>query len=196
MAITIVSTPGAVNANSYVEVAEADAYFEARLALDPAWDDADSKEALLVMATRLIDAWFRGTRTYVPASGGVAAHYRIGRHWLGTIASTTQRLLWPRTGLLHDNGAAILASEIPWELKDAVSELAGQLGLGDRSLDNDVAAQGITSVRAGSVAVTFRDGFIAGSAGLPQAVIDLIPPSWYTEETIESAASFEFEVFP
>lgn len=190
MALTLVSTPGAANANSYEEVTDADAYFEARVALDPAWDEADSKEALLVMATRVIDAAFRGQRTLVP---GKDSYYRIGRKWLGATASSTQRLAWPRIGLYHDNGAAIAADEIPWELKEAVAEMAGQLGGTDRTLDNDVAVQGITSVKAGSVAVTFRDGAILAQT-LPQAVVDLIPPSWYTEEVDELTQQADFAV--
>lgn len=191
MALVLVSTPAAANANSYEEVAEADAYFEARLPLDPPWDDADSKEVLLVMGTRTLDAAFRGQRILVPARGGVGAYWKVGRKWAGLPATSMQRLAWPRTGLSHENGAAILDTEIPWELKDALSELSGQLGLGDRTLDSDVIVQGITSVKAGSVAVSFRDGAIF-PATLPQAVIDLIPTSWYTEEQDEPTSPFDF----
>lgn len=193
MAIVIVSTPAAANANSYEEVSEADAYFEARVALDPAWEDAESKEALLVQGTRLLDAMFRGSRILVTPQGGIAPYYLVRRRWTGVPSTTTQRLAWPRIGMLDQNGNAIGTNIIPQDLKDALSELAGQLGLGDRTLDNDVAVQGITSVRAGSVAVTFRDGYI-DMRFLPQAVIDLIPPSWYTEEQIEGAYGFDFEV--
>lgn len=193
MAVTIVSTPSAANANSYEEVAEASAYFEARVALDPAWDDADNKEALLVMGTRVLDAAFRGYKTFVPAMGSIAAFYRIGRKWTGLPSTTVQRLAWPRTGMFDQNGNAIAVDAIPQDLKDALSELAGQLGLTDRTLDNQVAVQGITSVKAGSVSVSFKDGYIA-SAVLPQAVIDLIPPSWYTEEILEGAMQFDFGV--
>lgn len=195
MAPVLIATPAAVDANSYETSAEADAYFESRLPLVPPWDESDTKEIQLVMGTRLLDALFRGSRTLVPAQGALAAFYRIGRKWAGLPATATQRLAWPRTGLFHGNGTAVGANEIPWELKDALSELAGQLGMVDRTLDFQVATQGITSVKAGAVAVTFRDGYIA-SATLPQAVIDLIPPDWYTEEIVEGTQAFDIEVMP
>lgn len=192
--MAIDATVGGAAANSYETVAEADAYFASRLPLNPPWDDADSKEALLIMATRLLDAMFRGTKTLVAQCGQCDAFYRIGRKWTGAPATTTQRLAWPRTGMYDQNGNAIPSNVIPQDLKDAESELAGQLNVSDRTLDNDVSVQGITSVKAGSVAVTFRDGYIA-TFTLPQAVIDLLIASWYTEETIESAVNtFDFEV--
>lgn len=189
MPLVIVSTPGAANANSYQEVSEIDAYFEGRASLDPAWGDAvDSKEALAVMGTRLLDASMRGVKLLVTGEG---SYYRIGRKWNGSPASSTQRLAFPRTGLYHENGAAVAADEIPWELKEAHAELAGQLGVSDRTLDNDAAVQGITSVKAGSVSVSFKDGAILPQT-LPQAVIDLIPPAWYTEEVDEPSRRVDF----
>ncbi len=192
MALTIVSTPGAANANSYQEVAEADAYFEARLPLDPPWEDADSKELLLIMGTRVLDAMFRGGRVLVQ---GDKPYYVVRRAWAGVPASSTQRLAFPRIGLKHDNGTDVASNEIPWELKEAHAELSGQLGLGDRTLDSDVSVQGITSVSAGSVSVSFRDGYIDPRV-IPDAVINLIPPSWYTEELIEQTSGFDFQVYP
>lgn len=195
MAITIVSTPGASNANSYLEVSEADTYFEGRVALDPAWGDTDNdqKIAQLVMATRLLDSLLRGQKTLVRPMNGQDAYYVIGRKWTGAPATTTQKLAWPRSGMYDQNGNAIAETVIPDALKDATAEFAGQLGISDRSLDYDVAVQGITSVKAGSVAVTFRDGHIA-TFTLPQAVIDLLVPSWYTEELDEGVSPFMFDV--
>lgn len=194
MAPTINATSGSSTANSYATVLEADAYFESRSALPTAWGDSESsKEALLVMATRLLDAMFRGTRILVQASGGIPAHYLVRRKWTGLPATTIQRLAWPRSGMYDQNGNAIGETIIPQDLKDALSELAGQLGIADRTLDNDVAIQGITSVRAGSVAVSFRDGTILSQV-IPEAVLNLIPPSWYTEELEEGVSPFDLEV--
>lgn len=196
MALTLVSTPGAANANSYEEIAEADAYFEARLPLVPPWDESGTKDIQLVMATRLIDAMFRGGRVYVQKIGDKPGYYLVRRAWNGLPSTTTQRLAFPRTGLFHENGAVVEADEIPWELKEAVAEFAGQLGVGDRTLDSDVNVQGITSVRAGSVSVTFKDGYIDPRV-VPDAVINLIPPSWYTEEQeIPAGPGFDFEAMP
>ena len=192
---TIVATAGATNANSYVTLVEAAAYFDARLPLSTPWDDNDNKEASLIMATRLLDAFFRGNRVLASAVGSVAAFYRIGPTWLGTPTSTTQRLAWPRSGLLTQNGATLDSTTIPQEIKDATCELAGQLVVKDTTLDNAAAALGITDVKAGSVSVSFRDGVILGKP-LPDAVLLLIPSDWYTEEQITSAFGFDFEVIP
>lgn len=191
---TIISTPGATNANSYESVVEADAYFDSRLPLVPPWDEAESKEVLLTMGTRVLDSMFRGGKVLVPAHGQIDAYYVIRRSWTGAPATTTQRLAWPRTGMFDANGNAIASTVIPQDLKDALSELAGQLQIADRTLDSKVSVQGITSVRAGSVAVTFKDGYIDPRV-IPDAVINLIPPSWYTEEDVEGVIEMEFEVF-
>lgn len=192
MAVTIIATPNAANANSYVTLAEFQAYLDTRLsfATDPTSLD-DDPGVLLTMATRSMDALFRGARTLVV--DGNRSYYRFGRKWAGTPSTTTQRLAFGRIGLFHGNGAAVAADEIPWELKDAVSEFAGQLAQGDRTLDNDVSVGGITGVRAGSVSVSFRNGYIP-AAVLPQAVTDLLPPSWYTEEQDMPTQKAEFEV--
>lgn len=192
MALTLDATVGGSSSNSYVTEAEADDYFDARIPLATPWDDAESKPLLLIMGTRVLDAAFLGQRILVPARNGASAYWKIGRKWRGAPASTTQRLAWPRTGLTHpNNGAGIAEDELPWELKDAVAELAGQLGLVDRTLDNSIITQGITSAKAGSVSVSFRDGAIF-PATLPQAVIDLIPPGWYDEEIDEPTQRFDF----
>jgi hypothetical protein len=193
MAATIVETPGSATANSYETVAEATAYFETRSPLATPWEDQDNQAALLIMGTRVLDAMFRGTKIYVQASGSTPAHYLVRRAWTGAPATTTQRLAWPRTGMLDQNGNAIDSAVIPQDLKDALAELAGQLGLTDRTLDNDVAVQGITSVRAGSVSVSFRDGSILSQV-IPEAVLNLIPPSWYTEEQELGVSPFLLEV--
>lgn len=190
---TIVETPGSATANSYETVVEADAYFDARVPLEIPWDDAESKAALLVMGTRVLDAMFRGTKMLVSLDGSATSRYIVRRKWTGLPATTTQRLAWPRSGMYDQNGNAIAETVIPLDLKYALSELAGQLGLTDRTLDNKAIMQGIKSAAAGSVSVTFKDGIILPSV-LPDAVINLIPPSWYTEEQEEGVSPFDFEV--
>lgn len=92
------------------------------------------------------------------------------------------------------NGNAISSLVIPDDLKDAVAELAGQLAIEDRTLDNDVAVQGITSVRAGSVSVGFKSSGIMSSKMIPDAVMFQLVPSWITDEFYEPAQSPIFEV--
>lgn len=81
---------------------------------------------------------------------------------------------------------------IPQELKDAQSELAGQLLMADTTLDNSVITGGIKSVSAGSVSVSFKD--MIDAKVLPDAVWNLMPPSWFTEELYVPAQKAMFGV--
>lgn len=81
---------------------------------------------------------------------------------------------------------------IPRELKEAQAELAGQLLMADTTLDNAVIVGGITSVRAGSVSVSFKEAIDAHV--LPDAVKNLMPPWWFTDEIVEPAVQAIFGV--
>jgi hypothetical protein len=190
---TLVADVGAANANSYETLAEANVYFDARIPLKPVWiASGDAAIRQLLTATRVLDSLNVPQRVrYRDKDGKI--YYVVARQWTGLPATTTQALAWPRVGMLDRLGRAIPSNVIPQELKDAESELAGQLGKADRTLDNDVAVQGITSVKAGSVAVTFKDSGIETKV-LPDAVLNLMPPSWFTEETVEYPGGVMFEV--
>lgn len=192
MALTLIATPGASNANSFLTLAEAVAYYEGRLEV-PEWEDADSQEALLVMATRLLVASYSPLRKLVRVSPPGQSYYLIRPTWTGAPTTTTQRLPWPRSGMYDRNGVAIADTVVPQDLKEATAELAGHLAKGDRSFDNDAAVQGISSVKAGSVSVSFRDGADATKL-IPDVVFDLLVPSWLTDEIIEQANKAEFDV--
>jgi hypothetical protein len=170
---TLVSTPGAVNANSYATVAEADAYHDSRLfATDWANADAGKKTVALIMATRLLDSLY---------------------DWTGAITSGNQALLWPRVGMWRRTGAghaafnpavgwygesayAIASDAIPQELKNATAEFARQLIAADRSADSDIETQGIKSLKAGPVALEFKGDVVPKV--VPDAVYHLIPEAW------------------
>lgn len=253
---TIDATVGGASANSYETVAEAQAYFDTRLPLS-GWDDADSQDVLLIMATRVLNALAQPMKTLV---AGNPPYYRVRPQWLGAPATTTQRLAWPRTGLLDLNGnpldvnitdisvanptvittslphglttgeSALIfgttdstpsidgtrvvtvisttsfsipisvtvagisgkVTRIPHELKEAVAELAGQLGIADRTLDNDIIVQGISSLRAGPVSLSFNKDIMAQV--IPDAVYNLMPIDWLTEELYLPANPMMFEV--
>lgn len=187
--MALITTPGASNADSYATLVEANAYVtDRRVPTVTWWTSATDpqKEAALRSAAVLLDRIF---------------------DWTGAAVDSVQARAWPRTGMLTRNGFAIPtsgASSIQIDLKDAQTEFALQLGAGDRMSDNDALKQGITSVKAGSVAVTF------GTAGMnvsdpqaldaqlrlmgselaylskivPDVVRLLLVPSWYTEHTI------------
>ncbi len=161
MAITIIATPGAANANSYVSKAEASAvggYWETRL-FKTNWTsatDADKKVAL-VWATRLLDDWV---------------------DWVGSKVDDRdeQALRWPRYGATDVDGDSFESDEIPPFLKDATAELAGHL-LG---LDSDPTAppdtQGFSKLKVGSLELEVdkrdRDEYTL----IPDSVVAIIEP--------------------
>lgn len=191
MPAVIDATVGGANSNSFETLVEAQAYFDTRLPLT-GWDNADDQNVLLIMGTRVLSAIARPMRNLVKPSNGQAAYYVTRPQWTGAPATTTQKLPWPRTGMYDANGNAIASTVIPQDLKDALSELAGQLGSTDSTLDNAVIVQGLTSVKAGSVALTFKD--MIDQHVLPDMVWNLMPPSWFTDELIEPAMTAQFDI--
>lgn len=191
MPAVIDSTIAGASANSYETLAEAQAYFDTRLTVD-AWDSAADQNVLLIMATRILDALAQPFKTFIPPQGGEPGYYRVRRQWTGAPATTTQKLAWPRTGMYDQNGNLIDSATLPQALKDAQSELAGQLGGEDRTLDNSVIIQGLTSVKAGSVALAFKSNIIPQV--IPDAVYNLMPQSWLTDEIYIMANSALFDV--
>ncbi len=193
MAVTLIATPGAADANSYETVAEANIYFANRLPLKPAWVGiGDLPAQALIMGTRSLDSLAVLHKRLIRTQN--SQYYLTNRAWTGAPTSSTQALAWPRTGMFDRLGREIPSNVIPQELKDALSELAGQFQKSDRTLDNDVSVQGITSIRAGSVSVSFKDGIEAKV--WTDAVWNLMPPSWFTDEIMEYAYNkhAEFEV--
>lgn len=154
---TVIATPGAVDANSYITVAEGDAYHETHL-YSSEWDDATQaeKETAVIMATRLLDA------IYV---------------WYQYSYDPDQALQWPRVGLVTANQLDFLEhDEIPVQLKYATAEFARQLLESNRTSDNVVDTKGVRSFSAGPVSFTFKDQ--VPPQVVPDAVYDLIPSWW------------------
>lgn len=155
---TIVATAGSANANAYCTVAAADQYHLDRPA-DTAgtWAAAstDQKTAAILWATKLLDSTYE---------------------WEGFVATATQSLLWPRSGLLYQSGYAVPVTVIPVPLRDACAEFARQLLVADRTADSDIETQGLTALSAGAVSLTFKDS--VQPKVVPDAVANLIPASW------------------
>lgn len=191
MPLILNATPGASDANSYLTLLEAKDYFAMRLPL-AGWDDADNQSMLLIMATRILDAISSPLKTLMPPLGRAGAYYRVRPEWTGKAATTTQRLAWPRIGMFDRNGNPIDPAVIPLDLKYAVAEFAGQLGVADRTLDNDVIVQGLTAIRAGSVSLSFASDITPQV--LPDAVYNLMPLSWLTDELYQAVQSASFEM--
>ena len=177
---TLITTPGAANANSYATVEEALAYHEGRLYSEP-WENAENPEAALIFAARLLDGSFI---------------------WTGQATFETQALTWPRIGMLNRNGFLIPSTTIPNELKNAQAEWARLLTVADLAADDDVVKKRITSIRAGSVALSFanpdhsRDKFgiwpdVTNVDFVPDMVRILLVPSWYERPVTQLEAEFE-----
>lgn len=193
--MALVTTPGAADADSYATLAEADAYNASR-PFSTAWAGTDAvKEAALREAARLLDSSFR---------------------WTGAAVDETQALTWPRSGMSTRNGFAIPttgAASIPKALKEAQSEFARQLLAADRTADSGPEKKGITSLKVGPVAIGYRaPGTDSGSLELrdadvirlgpdfdylsrfiPDAVRNLLPPSWYAQATVSRGFLFEVD---
>ena len=156
MPTAIVATPGASNANSYVTLAEANTYFGDRLHVS-AWTSAtdNDKNAALLWAAKLLDrsVMINGTR-----------------------ASTTQALNWPRDGMEDESGNEIDNTVVPQVVKDVQCEMALLLLSSDRSLENQASAQGLTSLKAGPVALSFKDTIKVNI--VPDTLLAMFPVSW------------------
>jgi hypothetical protein len=131
--MTLVTTPGAANADSYATVAEADAYFLTRGIT--AWTGADAvKEPALRRATTYLDNQYRGK-------------------WIGIATGETQALAWPRIDGYRDiyraytypltgpEGFAIADDVIPTQVKNATIE-AALLAMANVSLEPTLARGG------------------------------------------------------
>jgi hypothetical protein len=170
---TIIATAGGATSNSYETLAEASTYFDERLPLPTPWiASGDTSIRALIMATRVLDAMAQPYKTFMPGEG---AYFIQRKKWTGAPATTTQRLAWPRTGMYDSNGNLIASDVIPQALKDAESELAGQL-----------------IIKAGSVSLSFKE--MIEQHVLPSAVLNLMPPSWLTDEEITYPTTALFEV--
>lgn len=114
--------------------------------------------------------------------------------WTGYVTASTQRLPWPRTGMMQRNGIAFVASGvIPEEVKAAQFELARLLVLEDRTTESSGAATGLTYLRAGSVTMKFRDFGDLSAKVLTSVVWDLLVPSWYLGITGQITGNRELE---
>ncbi len=186
MPITLVATPGAVNANSFATVDEYRAYWTAHLynTLQLAADDEGVKAALITVGKGLNDLL----------------------QWTGGATDDVQAMTWPRKGMTTRNGFAIPQDTIPQELKNSQCEWAGQYVASDLFQTNAALQQGIASVRAGPVSVTYKDTSAGNlqllnaelrrqfpelayvSAEMPDVVRNLLVPSWYVRSLLGPTA--------
>lgn len=112
MALTVETGAGLSNADAYISVVNADAYFTKRGNTTWTDQDTDVKEAAIVRATFGLDTKYRGL-------------------WLGVKKLSTQALAWPRTeekdgetGILDGDGYEISIDSLPVALVMACAEVA------------------------------------------------------------------------
>lgn len=152
---TLVETPGAATSNSYVSVADADAYFDARLNSSKfTGDSTDNKERALIQATRWLDrqASFEGEK-----------------------ASSGQALKWPRIWATDEDGEEYDSATIPAIIEDATCELALYLlNLGSTDPLMNTGLEQFEEAKVGPMDVTTRDSFRTGQ--LPDHVLEIISP--------------------
>lgn len=149
MALALIKEDGSglANANAYADVAEGDAYHEGHLyATDWTGASSGTKAAALVMATRMIDAYFQ---------------------FRGYKAHDSQALQWPREfarddDALRSHGFAVLvqrdeyfaSNAVPKLLRDATIETARELIKANRADDPD--GEGLASMSlTGTLSMTF-----------------------------------------
>lgn len=153
--MAIDTTVGGKNAQSYATVDDFKTYRTYRLPANTAVTAATDPviEAALVVGARFLDQDFTWTGTAVdPASDDATEH---------------QSMCWPRNGMLTRNGFSIAGTALPRELKDAQCEIAFLLISGVDLVSDDAAmAAGLTSVRAGSVSLSFQREQLSTKEGL------------------------------
>lgn len=166
MTITIIATPGASDANSYLTVAAADTLAEERLGT-LTWSTATdtNKKKALVQATRYMD-----TLTYI-----------------GEKATTTQSLLWPRTGATCGD-KNYSSTIIPPEVEEATFDLAEGL-LNNPGL---ISGQGVTP----STATTGELVSGVPNADLKRLKLDVMELEWKNTTNSSLIAATPLSVMP
>jgi hypothetical protein len=145
MATMIVETGAVVaNANSYVSLADADAYFEIDVNFDATWDALTDtvKEQYLMWATRILDQKVQ---------------------WKGDKTDEDSALRWPRTGVYDRDGNAIDTDAMPVQLTEAVCELIKYLQTTD--VTTSQGADFLKSVEVDVIKIEYQNG--AGQSTVP-----------------------------
>jgi hypothetical protein len=128
MALTLTKEDGTgkVDANSYADVADGDAYFEGHL-YGTAWTaaTATTKAAALVMATRLVDSQFQ--------FNGFRAHETQALQWPRERCPDPDRNLVTSTPLSPVLTNFVASAVVPKGVADAVCEMARELLIADRT---------------------------------------------------------------
>lgn len=146
------ATAKGTSANSYVLNSEAETYFGDRSDVAD-WVAASTtdEDKALVTATSVLDL----------------------EEYDGFPTTTTQRLQWPRSGIVNRVGQTVSSDTIYRAVKEATFELALAIIKGEFTL-SDTGLEGFRNVKVGSLDVTPNLGRPAVS--LPEIVVKLLRP--------------------
>jgi len=134
--MALITTIGGPDSNSYGTLAEADAYFAARVQNN--WDGSDShKEMALIRAAQYLDNSYRG-------------------RWKGQRVFLEQALAWPRAWITDSDGYDVSSAAIPRQIKYAQFEAAYLIANGtilETTIDRAVKRE-----QVGQLSVEYMDG--------------------------------------
>lgn len=133
MALTVETGAGAADAEAFISVADADAYFAARGNATWAALDTAAKEQNLRKGAEYLEAFYR---------------------WKGDRATTTQALSWPRAGVTVD-GVDVASDAVPVAIQRANAELAVRASAADLAADEGPQ---VKQEAVGPISVTYADG--------------------------------------
>lgn len=122
MTIIVEDGTGRADAESYISVADADAYHAKRLNGDWGPLANATKEALLIKATEYMVGTYR-------------------EMWAGYTVNATQALDWPRYEVPDGRGGYIDSNIVPAEVKKACAELALKANAGELAPDLEQAVK-------------------------------------------------------
>ena len=147
-----------LNTNSYVEIADADTYFDTRIDSANWFGSTDEiKEQALVTATQLVD----------------------DHAWIGSAVSSSQALAWPRKNAIYVDDrlglqVTVAQNEIPSRVKTAVYEQALHL------INNEDLLAGTTqtfeSISVGSISLTDSNSDVTRTSIKPSVVMRPLRP--------------------
>lgn len=152
MAATINATLKGENANSFVTLAEANAYFET-VPSSTTWDDKtdDQKNRAIISATRWIDSL----------------------NFYGDRCSNNQALSWPRNNY-HVDRVELTCSAIPTDIKYATYELARALANDTDAVTGNTGTEGLyEEVELGELKVKYNTD--SQATGAVNNIFDVYP---------------------
>lgn len=163
MPATLISDPGAINANSFISREEGNA-FSLEVLNATAWTGVgvtnDQRDTALIQYSRLLSAWLE--RNLIESSARSFAD---------------QSLATPRTGLTR-GGESVDTLTNPFEVRYATFIGALSLLGGETGKPKLQTVEGISELKADVVTIKFRDLSSLYQGGISDDIIALFPREW------------------